>query len=144
MTVLNKTFSVLVARYGGNSAQWPAVFRWLLPVFLTVDSCSSLWAETQAEERKLSALYRDEFPTLEPSDAFRARLSTIAVPRRQVVKEAFMPVWRLSFATAMASALLGVVLGAGGYFADYSESDIYSFDATASYEVSNWIAGTDL
>ena len=96
------------------------------------------------EEEGLRNVYANTLPELEPSAGLQARLASIAQPRKQLVREPFIPVWRWSFATAMASALLGVVLGAGGYFADYTDPDIYTFDATASYEVSNWIAGTDL
>ena len=144
MILAVRIFSALLARHGADAAHWPFWLRLLLPAFLCLDSCSLRWREAQADERRLRALYKSDVQELEPSEALQARLAAIARPRRQPVRESFMPMWRMSFAAAMASALLGVVLGAGGYFADYTDPDTYTFDATSSYEVSNWIAGTDL
>lgn len=144
MTLAVRIFAALLARHGADAAHWPLLLRLLLPAFLCLDSCSLRWHKAQDEERSLRALYKSDVQDLEPSVALQARLAAIARPRRQPLRESFMPMWRMSFAAAMASALLGVVLGAGGYFADYTDPDTYTFDATASYEVSNWIAGTDL
>ncbi|WP_269619776.1 hypothetical protein [Zhongshania sp. BJYM1] len=144
MTLVERLFSGLIARHGTRSVQWPYLLRILLPVFLSIESCSRCWRAAQVEEEGLRNVYANTLPELEPSAGLQARLASIAQPRKQLVREPFIPVWRWSFATAMASALLGVVLGAGGYFADYTDPDTYTFDATASYEVSNWIAGADL
>ncbi|CAA0097738.1 hypothetical protein [Zhongshania aliphaticivorans] len=145
MILTERIFSALIARHGADTARWPFIYRLLLPVFLGSEACLLLWREAQLDENRLRGLYKDELPELEPSAALQTRLAAIARPRRQPVRESFMPVWRLSFTAAMASALLGVVLGAGGYFADYTDpDDAYTFDVSTSYEVSNWIAGTDL
>lgn len=144
MTLVDRLFSGLIARHGTRSEQWPYLLRLLLPVFLSIESCSRCWQAAQIEEDHLKNLYANSLTVLEPSGGLKARLAAIAQPRKQLVREPFIPVWRWSVATAMASALLGVVLGAGGYFADYTDLDTYTLDATASYEVSNWIAGTDL
>lgn len=144
MKRVERIFSALIARYGADAAAWPFIYRLFLPVILTSQVCASLWREAQIDDAHLRGLYKNTLSELEPSAALQARLATIASPRQQPIRESFMPVWRLSFTAAMASALLGVALGAGGYLADYTDPDTYTFDATASYEVSNWIAGTDL
>ncbi|WP_339674911.1 hypothetical protein [uncultured Zhongshania sp.] len=144
MTSAEQIFSALLTRYGANADHWPFLYRVLLPLFLRLDACAAQWREAQAEERAIRALYKTDLPELTPSTALRARLVAIAQLPSKTAREPYIPVWRLSFAAAMASALLGVVLGAGGYFADYADPDDYVFETTASYEVSDWIAGTGL
>lgn len=145
MTLAEQIFSALLARHGADVSRWPFLARMLLPVFLRMDSCAQRWQDARREESELAKWYQDIVPDLEPSAALQVRLASIALPGKRLPREpSFTPPWRLSFAAAMASALLGVLLGASGYFADYTDPDIYAFDATATYEVSNWIAGTEL
>ncbi|MEX1666817.1 hypothetical protein [Zhongshania arctica] len=145
MTLAEQIFSALLARHGADASHWPFLARLLLPVFLRIDSCALRWQDARCEESELAKWYQDIVPDLEPSAALQVRLANIALPGERLPREpSFTPPWRLSFAAAMASALLGVLLGASGYFADYTDPDIYIFDATATYEVSNWIAGTEL
>jgi hypothetical protein len=145
MILAEQIFSALLARHGADGSHWTLFCRLLLPVFLHIDSCALRWQKAQHEESELANLYQDIVPELELSAALQERIAAIALSGRQLVRErSFILPWRLSFAAAMASVLLGVLLGASGYFAGYTEADIYAFDAMANYEVSHWIAGTEL
>jgi len=146
------TSQTLLARairhYGAQFGAWPLLLRPLLGLVILCSRRSR--QQWQAAQRKaetantdLLQAYADGISELSPSDTLQRRLQAIAArPQLRSTKAVTpMPFWRISLASAMASALLGLVLGAGGMLDEFSDSDSLYLESAMNYEVSNWLAG---
>ena len=137
-----------VQRFGNVRGAWPLWRRFLLGIFTMFDrACrqeSNGVLSKAAGDSTLCKHYVEGVAELAVSDAMQRRLQAItAIPQqsRSRGKAGGFPFWQISFASAMASALLGVVLGAGGYVDEFSDTDSVYLEASMTYEVSDWLAG---
>ncbi|WP_320837897.1 hypothetical protein [Zhongshania sp.] len=154
MNIMQKFLANTLRNFGSNRDTWP---RWRQVMFgictALNDACRQDW---QAAQRKVNAAdtvlaqtYVDGIAELAVSSAMARRLHTItAQPQCRAglasepgVIKAKMPFWQISFASAMASAVLGVALGAGGYVPELSDTDVAYLETSMTYEVSDWLAG---
>lgn len=154
MNRVQKALEATVQCYGSDISAWPRWRRFLLRVFIMLSrNCHQDWQtiKTQAnkDEAALVQDYCDNLTELAISDAMARRLQAITEqPQRAValarvgrVTEGGARFWQISFASAAASVLLGVALGAGGYVEVFSDSEVAYLNVTITYEVSDWLAG---
>ncbi|MEX1669049.1 hypothetical protein AB4876_08990 [Zhongshania guokunii] len=148
MNISQTLFGRAIQHYGAQLGGWP---RMLWPLLGLLLLCSrrrrQQWQlaqrEAEVENSNLLQDYADGMSELSPSDTLQRRLQAIAAhPQLRSAKAPNpLPFWRISLASAMASALLGLVLGAGGMLDEFSDSDSVYLESAMNYEVSNWLAG---
>lgn len=144
-------------RYGRDRLAWPLWRRCLLSVFSLLNlACRQDWQAAQdqvnASDTAFRQAYNDGVAELDVSSALARRLNTItaqaqygnAAQSGQQYYERELRFWQISFASAMASAMLGVVIGAGGYVEVLSDADVVYLETSMNYEVSDWLGGDSL
>ncbi len=151
---MQKFLANTLRNFGSNRNTWPRWRQFLLSICIALsDACRQDWQAAQrkvnAADTALAQTYVDGIAELTVSSVMTRRLHTItAQPQCRTglasesgVMKAKMPFWQISCASAMASAVLGVALGAGGYVAEFTDSDVAYLETSMTYEVSDWLAG---
>lgn len=138
----DQRFQNLLRDYGGAPEKWPVGWRllWRWVLCHQADLARQL-ASAQAEERQLGQMM-SALPELAISDDLQARLMAVT-SRRQVqpVSNRWqVSAWGMGMTTALASVMLGFLLGAGGLLAPLDNPDGFEFDSDATYEVSDWLS----
>ncbi|AMO69201.1 hypothetical protein DOK_06607 [gamma proteobacterium BDW918] len=154
MNIMQKFLANTLRNFGSNRNTWPRWRQFLLSICTALsDACRQDWQAAQskvnAADTALAQTYIDGVAELAVSSAMARRLHKItAQPQCRAelasepgVMKTKMPFWQIGFASAMASAVLGVALGAGGYVAELSDFDAAYLETSMTYEVSDWLAG---
>ncbi len=151
MNITQKFLAKTVQRFGSERSEWPLWSRFWLGLFIALNhDCRQDW---QALQRKVNSAdtefvqrYLNGVEELAVSDGLQRRLQAIAARPQQAVAQSpaqlakHVSFWKLSFASAMASAILGVVIGAGGYVDEFSDPDVSYMEISMAYDVSDWLA----
>ena len=148
MNIMQKFLTNTLRNFGSNRNTWPRWRQFLLSICTALsDACRQDWQAAQskvnAADTALAQTYIDGVAELAVSSAMARRLHTItAQPQCRAelasepgVMKTKMPFWQISF------AVLGVALGAGGYVAELSDTDVAYLETSMTYEVSDWLAG---
>ncbi|GAA4081732.1 hypothetical protein [Zhongshania borealis] len=153
MNITQKLLAETVRRFGSKRGEWPLWRRFFLSLFIAFNhSCRQDWLAVQREvnpaDTEFLQRYSGGLEEIAVSDGLQRRLQAIAARPQQGVTQSRLPLeatkhipfWQLSFASAMASAILGVAIGAGGYVDEFSDPDVSYMEISMAYDVSDWLA----
>lgn len=134
-------FDKKLAAYGPDLDEWPLIWRLLLLLLLRLQpAAAKKWSTAVEEQQRMEKLFK-QLPELALSPQMQARLTSISArPQASQSRVPALPVWRLGMSTALASVMLGFLLGAGGLLAPPGAAADFELDSTANYEVSAWLA----
>lgn len=138
----DQRFQNLLQRAGGSPTHWP--FGWRLLWSLVLRHQAGLarqLADLREQERQLGQMM-SALPELPVSDGLQARLMAVSSRRQMqpVINSRQVSAWGMGMTTALASVMLGFLLGAGGLLAPLDNPDGFEFDSDATYEVSDWLS----
>lgn len=136
-------FRQLLERRGGAVDQWPLGWRLLWRLVLRYRADCVGWVDQANREARQLQQMMTALPTLAVSDGLQARLMAISARPRPLplpvsASRSISP-WGVGMSTALASVMLGFLLGAGGVVAPLDSPDGFEIDSDASYEVSAWL-----
>jgi hypothetical protein len=148
MNYFEGLFNRQLADYGGNQRDWPLSKRGFLLLMLWLSPrCRRQFTVALCRQKHIAAetiddltIYSEHIAELAVSANLQALLRAIPLVQE---KRPILPLWKMSVGAAMASLLLGLVLGMQGFVGDYAEPGSGDFEAINSYEVSQWLAGTE-
>lgn len=134
-------FDKQLTAYGSDIKAWPLWWRVVLPLLLKLQpKLAKQWHAALEDERRMERMLT-QLPQLTLSPQMQARLASISSrPQASLGPTPTLPVWRLGMSTALASVMLGFLLGAGGLLAPPDAAADFELDSTANYEVSEWLA----
>jgi hypothetical protein len=152
VNISQKLLASTVHGFGAERSMWPRWRRFLLGLFIALNRpCRQDWQALENSARVADAVLTQRYVTavdeLAVSDAMSKRLQAISarpqyrasLSQTPIVSKP-IPFWSLSFASAMASAILGVVIGAGGYVDEFSDPSVAYMEISMAYDVSDWLA----